>query len=146
MSRMIRKETIENVSKHFTRLQEAVTNAQAEEKSLAAGIAAGNLTSEGMRDGMARIIRYQTVAAESGQYLGNLCGAFLSEIATKSPARMAEVFKVLQPDLPNIVEAVNEKKAETREQAEQRKREEITARANELLAKLADAQAKKAQK
>lgn len=141
MARMIRKETIENVSKHFTALQNAVTNAAAEEKSLAAGIESGVLTPEGMRDGLARVVRNQQIAADSAQYLGNLCGAFLAEIGAKSPSRMAEVFKVLESDLPNIVDAVNEKKSETKEKAEDRKRAEMEAAVTKRLREIQEAAA-----
>ena len=135
MARQLKKETIANLSSRFDKLNDAVKAYNAEEHAFVQ--TSEKMTQAGKRDAMARIFKLQNEAIEHATYLGSVFGAFLTGIAAKSPERIAYVFKVLEPDLPNIVEAINEVKEEKRDEAEERKSAEINQKANELLARLA---------
>jgi hypothetical protein len=136
MSRALKKETVSNLSEKFASLKASILEQEAEQSALTKGVENKSLTPAGMADSLARINKARTKMIESASYLGNVLGSFLSTIAEASPERLAKVAEIMSEDFPNIVEAINNEKDETRKEAKKRENQKVIDAVNARLAEI----------
>lgn len=144
MPRQLKVETVTNIADKFGKLQAAISDVRQARTEIEESVKNGSAaTPEGMQKfqaNMNAITRNQKVASDCAQYLGSIFGVFLAEIGEKNPETMISVFRSVKDDLPNIVDAINETKNETRQNAKERE----AAKVAEAARKLIEAQQKKA--
>lgn len=131
--RMVKQETVENISRRYGELSAAVLDIRSEEEALEKGRETGSLTKAGMRDAMSRINRLHVGATEHALYLGSAFSVFLSEVAKTEPETIVSVFGLLTPHLPQIVNGLNKEKDRQRLAVKENKAREIREAAQKLL-------------
>lgn len=135
MARMMKQETVTNISQKYANLRDAIANLKDETSALEKGIAAKSLTTDGFRDAQKRILAARNTASENAVYLGNVFGSYLATIGEDSPETLVKVAEAMKSHLPQIVEAINDAKKEVKDKNREKKETELREALREFAAK-----------